>query len=134
MIRLDRTTLENVGHFCYLGSHLSANVDLHDEIQHRLKRAGSAFGRLRERVFQECDIRTDTKMMVYKVIMIPTLLYASETWTPYRQHLKTLEKLHQRCLRSILKIRWEDRRTNVSVLQEANSTSIKTCIIKNQLR
>ena len=75
-----------------------------DEIQHRPKCAGSAFGRLRERVLQERDIRTDTKMMVYKAVVIPTLLYASETWTPYHHHLKTLEKFHQRCLRSILKI------------------------------
>ena len=66
--------------------------------------------------------------------MIPTLLYASETWTTYRQHLKTLENFHQRCLRNILKISWENRKTNISVLNEAKTTSIEAYIIKNQLR
>ena len=46
-IVLGETVLENVDHFPYLGSHLSSSVDLDDEIQHRLKCAGTAFGRLR---------------------------------------------------------------------------------------
>ena len=121
-------------HFQYLGSYLSSNVDITDEIQHRLKCAGTAFGRLRTKVFLDHDIRTNTKILVYKAVVIPTLLYASETWTAYRQHLKTLENFHQRCLRSILKISWENRKTNVSVLNEAKTTSIEAYIIKNQLR
>ena len=50
------------------------------------------------------------------------------------RHLKCLEKYHQRCLRRILKIRWQDRRTNNSVLEETNSTSIEAIIIRHQLR
>ncbi|XP_076053663.1 uncharacterized protein LOC143032667 [Oratosquilla oratoria] len=73
-------------------------------------------------------------MAVYNAVVIPTLLYASETWTTYRRHLDTLEKFHQRCLRSILNISWEDRRTNVSVLKAAKATSIEAHIIKSQLR
>ncbi|XP_029634968.1 uncharacterized protein LOC115210504 [Octopus sinensis] len=63
-IQLEGIPLENVNHFCYLGSHLSAMVDLSDEIQHRLKCAGTAFGKLRTRVFADRDIRTETKLMV----------------------------------------------------------------------
>ncbi|XP_076067758.1 uncharacterized protein LOC143040564 [Oratosquilla oratoria] len=133
-IKLGEISLENVDHFPYLGSHLSSNLDLSDEIQHRLKCAGTAFGRLRNRIFQDHDIRTDTKMAVYNPVVIPTLLYASETWTTYRRHLDTSEKFHQRCLRSILNISWEDRRTNVSVLKAAKATSIEAHIIKSQLR
>lgn len=71
---------------------------------------------------------------MYKAVVIPTLLYTSETWTPYRHHLKSLEKFHQRCLQRVLNISWEDRRTNVSVLQEAKTASIEASITKNQLR
>ncbi len=133
-VELGETVLENVDHFPYLGSHLSSRADLDDEIQHRLKCAGTAFGRLKQRVFQDHDICTDTKMRVYKAVVIPTLLYASETWTTYRRHLKTLEKFHQRCLRSILNVSWEDRRTNTSVLKEAETSSIEALVIKSQLR
>ena len=78
--------------------------------------------------------RISPPMPVYKAVVISTLLYASETWTTYRRPLKALEKFHQRCLRSILNISWEDRRTNISVLKEAKTTSIEAFAIKNQLR
>ena len=133
-LQLGETTLENIHYFPYLGSNLSSNAGLKDEIQHRLRCAGTAFGRIRARVFQDRDIRTDTKVLRYKAVVIPMLLYASETWTTYHQHLKTLENFHQRCLQNILNISWEHRRTNVSVLNEAKATSIEVNIIKNQLR
>ena len=40
--------------------------------------------------------------------------------------MKTLETFNQRCLRKMLHIRWEDRRTNASVLTEVNTTSVLT--------
>ena len=120
--------------FSYLGSYLSSNVDVTDEIQHPLKCAGTAFGRLQTRVFLDHDILANIKTLVYKAVMILTLLYASETWTTYRQHLRTLENFHQCCLRSILNINGENRKTNVSVLNVAKTTSIEAFIIKNQVR
>lgn len=70
-------------------------------------------------------------MSMYKALVIPTLLYASETWTTYR-HLKFFEIFHQRCLRSILNICWEDRRNNISVLVKAKITSIEAIVIKKK--
>ena len=71
--------------------------------------------------------------MVYRAVCITTQLYGSEAWVSYRCHLKTLETLHQRCLRKMFHIRWEDCRTNTSVLTEANTTSIEAMIMQNQL-
>lgn len=50
-----------------------------------------------------------TKVMIYKAACIITLLYESEAWVTYRCHLQTF---HQRCLRKMLHIRREGRRTN----------------------
>ena len=61
--------------------------------------------------------------MVYKSICITTVVY--------RSHLKTLEKFHQRCLRKIHCIRWEDRRTNASILI---TPSIEAMVMHCQLR
>lgn len=133
-IVLQRQTLENVEHFCYLGSHLSSKADRDIEIQHRLQGAGTAFGKLRTRVFRNRDLQIETKIRVYRAIVIPTLLYGSETWTTYSRHIKMLERFHQRCLRAILHVTWEDYRTNVSVLEETSTSSIETLIVKSQLR
>ncbi len=84
-ITLGETALDNVDHFSYLGSHLSSSVDTDDEIQYRLKCTGTAFGCLKRRLFQDHDICTETKVLVYKAVVIPTLLYESETLTTYRR-------------------------------------------------
>ena len=126
--------LKYIEHFPYLGSHLSANANIDAEIQYRLKCASAAFEHLRKRVFDNHDISTPTKLHVYQAVVIPSLLYGCETWTTYRRHLKCLEKYHQRCIRRILGVKWQDRRTNISVLEEANTTSIEAMVLKYQLR
>ena len=133
-LKINNVMLENVDHFPYLGSHLSNQADIDAEIQHRLSCASSSFARLRRRVFDDKDIRSDTKLLVYKAVVLPTLLYGSETWTTYRRHIKSLEKYHQRCLRKLLRITWEDKRTNASILEEAGATTAESIIIHNQLR
>eukprot|EP00061_Rhincodon_typus_P013217 g39446.t1 len=77
-----------------------------EEIQHCLKCASTAFGRLRKRVFENNKIRSNTKLMVYRDVVVPALLYGSETWTAYSRHLKELEQYHQR---SLCKITLGDR-------------------------
>lgn len=133
-IQLDGVTLQNVDHFPYLGSHLSSNAVIDDEIQHRIKCASTSFGRLRKRVFQNKDLRADTKCLVYKAVVMPTLLYGCETWTTHKRHLRCLEQYHQRCLRKILGIKWQDKRTNVSILKQTGLTSVECLIIRHQLR
>lgn len=133
-ITVGDTHLSSVDHFSDLGSCLSCKADLDVETQVRLKSASAAFGSLRDRVFDNRNLYTNTKIKVYKAVILPTLLYGSEAWTTYSRHLKSLERYPQRCLRRILNIKWQDRRTNSSVLKEVNVTSIESYIIKNQLR
>ena len=103
------------------------------EVNHRLSSASGAYARLRTRVFGDRDLRAQTKLSAYKAVILPTLLYGAESWTTYSRHLKTLEVFHQTALRKILRINWEDRRTNTSILEEVNMPSITTIIAK-QLR
>ncbi|KAL7834458.1 hypothetical protein SRHO_G00287050 [Serrasalmus rhombeus] len=133
-IVINNIRLENVDQFQYLGSFLPSKADIDDEIDFRLSCASRAFSRLRKRVFENRDLQSKTKILVYKAVVLPTLLYASEAWTTYSRHLKALETYHQRCLRKILRIRWEDRRTNTSVLEEAHISTITATIAQNQLR
>ncbi|XP_062862816.1 uncharacterized protein LOC134324867 [Trichomycterus rosablanca] len=133
-ISIDNIRLENVDHFPYLGSLLSSKTVIDDEIDHRLSCASGVFLRLRKRVFENRDLQAKTKILVYKAVVLPTLLYGSEAWTTYSRHLKALEAYHQQCLRKILRISWEDRRTNNSILEEADISTITATIAQNQLR
>ena len=69
-LTIGNKALENVDHFPYFGSHLSSKADIQDEIQYRLNCAGAAYGRLRTRVFQNRNIQTDTKLAVYKAVVL----------------------------------------------------------------
>ena len=133
-ITVNETPVENVEEFPHLGSLLSTKANIDAEVNHRISCASAAFGKLRKRVFENKDILVNTKILVYKAVILPTLLYASESWTVYARHLKQLEKYHQRCLRRILQVTWEDKRTNTSILGEAKCNFIETMLIKNQLR
>jgi hypothetical protein len=81
--------LENL---TYLGSIVSSNTYVDAEISHRIQQAAAAFGKLKSRVFQDGDIRLDTKIKVYKAIIVTALLHGSETWTTYQRHISELEK------------------------------------------
>uniref|UniRef100_W5LW94 Reverse transcriptase domain-containing protein n=1 Tax=Lepisosteus oculatus TaxID=7918 RepID=W5LW94_LEPOC len=123
--------VEVVDHFPYLGSHLSQKATIEEEVQHRISYASYAsisFGKLRHRVFENCDLKMETRIKVYKAVCIIALLYGNEAWVTYCCHLKTLERFHQCCFQ-----RWEDSRTNSSVLIEEKMRSIEAMIPQNQL-
>nr|KAG5705334.1 hypothetical protein BaRGS_011106 [Batillaria attramentaria] len=133
-ISIDGTQLSNVESFKYLGSTISCDGSLDKEIDARISKASQALGRLRNTVFNQHNIRLSTKLKVYNAVVLPSLLYGCESWTSYRRHIKQLEKFHMRALRSILGIRWQDRITNLEVLDRAQSCSIESMLLKAQLR
>ena len=68
-----------VDKFTYLGSTVSGLVHIDDEVNAGIAKASAAFGRLRGSVWDRSGIRLDTKLKVYKAVVLPTLLYACET-------------------------------------------------------
>ena len=76
--------LKAVDKFTYLGSTLSRGVVIDDEVEARLAKASSAFGRLTSNVWNRRGIMRKTKIKVYRAVVLTTLLYGSETWTVYR--------------------------------------------------
>ena len=120
--------------FTYLGSCTNSSATLDNELSLRIAKASSAFGRLRHRLWKDRGIKLQTKISVYLSIIIPTLLYASETWTLYRKHINLLDAFHMRCLRSILGVSLKDKLTNNEILSKCSCTGIESMLMKSQLR
>ena len=93
--------LQVVDKFTYLGSTLSRVVHIDDEVNARIAKASAAFGRLRGSIWDRSGIRLDTKLKVYSSVVLPTLLYACETWTVYQRHARRLN--HTSCLKKTSK-------------------------------
>ena len=126
--------LQMVDKFTYLESTLSRFVHIDDEVNARIAKASAAFGRLRRSIWDRSGIRLDTKLKVYRSVVLPTVLYACETWTVYQRHAKRLNHFHTSCLRKLLKIKWLDRIPDTEVLKRAGMQSIHTLLKLAQLR
>ena len=127
-ITLKGQRLQVVDKFTYLGSTLSRVVHIDDEVNARIAKASAAFGRLRGSVWDRSGIRLDTKLKVYKAVVLPALLYACETWTVYQRHAKRLNHFHTSCVRKLLKIKWQDGIPDTEVLKRAGMQSVHTLL------
>ena len=120
--------------FPYLGSTMSNTATIDDEINLRVARASASFGRLRDRVWNRRGLSFETKLQVYRAVVLPSLLYGSETWTVYARHERQLQSFHMRCLRQILRVKWQDCIPDTEILQRSHSRAIGSMLMDSQLR
>ena len=80
-IVIGRRNIEIVHSFPYLGSLLTSSATSLEDINSRIGAANASFGCLNKKVFNKYNLTIDTKSMVYRSVVLPTLLYGSETWT-----------------------------------------------------
>nr|XP_014347725.1 PREDICTED: uncharacterized protein LOC106704677 [Latimeria chalumnae] len=123
IITIDGTALAVVDKFTYLGSTMSRNVLL-DKVSHRIAKATSVFGSFRDELWNKRGIQLSTKLQVYQAVVVPMLLYACKTWTPYYHHTTQLDRFHLTCLCKIM-IKWQEKIPNTEVLSRAGMTGIE---------
>ena len=133
-VSINKTELNAVQYFKYLGSIISSDAKFEKEIDHRLSAANRAFGRLHKRVWRNKELRQETKINLYRAVVLSTLLYGSESWVTYSHHIRILERFHQRCLRTILQLKWWDYVSDITVLERSKQTSIEALLLKRRLR
>nr|VZI39499.1 unnamed protein product [Spirometra erinaceieuropaei] len=103
-ISVNGTQLQVVENFPYLGSTLSRNTKIDDEVANRISKASQAFGRLQSTVWNRHGFQLSTKLKMYKAVILTTLLYGVETWTVYAKQARRLNHFHLSCLRRILRL------------------------------
>ena len=128
-------TVDTVDKFTYLGSTLSWNVVIDDEVKARLARAGVAFGRLYKNVWNVWNrrgITTETKIMVYRAVILTTLLYGCDAWTVYQRHARKLNNFYTTGLRKLMRMKWQEKIPDAEVLTRAGLLSVYTMLMKSQ--
>ena len=116
-ILADGNKLNSVMEFTYLGSTISSDGCIDDEIQRRMPKTSASFGRLRQRLWNNHHVSMRVKGKIYRAIVLSTLLYGAEAWTVYRRQVKKLHAFMMRHLRSIMRITWMDKVTNKEILE-----------------
>ena len=85
-------------------------------------------------VWERNGIKPDMKLKFNKAVVLPTLLYACETWTVYQRHAKSINHFHLSCLRKLLKIKRQNKIPDTHVLKKAGMQSMHTVLELAQLR
>nr|VZI51731.1 unnamed protein product [Spirometra erinaceieuropaei] len=109
-ISVNGNQLQVVENFPYLGSTLSHNTKIDDEVANRISKASQAFGRLHSTVWNRHGLQLSTKLKMYKAVILPT------------------------CLRRILRLNWQDRIPDTEVLARTGILSIYAILKQMQLR
>ena len=109
---VDGNKLNSVLEITYLGSKISSNGCIDDEIHRRMAKTSAPFGRLRQRLWNNHHVSMRVKDKIYRTIVLSTLLYGAEAWTVYRRQVKKLHAFLMRHLRSIMSITWMDKVIN----------------------
>jgi len=79
-LTINGTDIEHVDNFQYLGSYMSNDGDVTYDMCTRIEKASSVFRRLRP-IWRSCTIISkNTKLRLYTSVVIPTAIYAGETW------------------------------------------------------
>nr|VZH96724.1 unnamed protein product [Spirometra erinaceieuropaei] len=105
-ISVNGTQLHVVENFPYLGSTLSINTKIDDEVVRRILKASQAFGRRQSTVWNRHGLQLNTKLKMYKAVILLMLLYGAETWTVYTKQALRLNQFDLSCLRPILRLNW----------------------------
>ena len=134
VVEVNGEALKTTSTFTYLGSTITSKNSSDAEINRRTQAACKAFGSFQQRLWSRHDIKLSTKIKVYNAAVLPSLLYSTETMVLYRKHIKQLTQVQLRHLRQIMKIKWQDRVPDVSVLERAEAVSVEALITSAQLR
>ena len=119
--------------FKYLGSVISANGNADDDINMKIGKTAANFKKM-NKIWSSTTISTRLKIRLYHAIILPCLLYASETWRITVKLAKKLNAFHQKCLRRILYISHGDHVSNDEIIRKTKSDTLIKMITTRRLK
>ena len=126
--------LESVEVVKYLGVMISGDGRMEEEIRSRIGKAARVIGVLNEPVWKRKELSRRTKLRVYNAIVVPTLVYGSETWVLNKQQESAIQAVEMRVLRRIAEKRMVDRVRNVEIREELKQEGVLEKVKRSQVR
>jgi hypothetical protein len=119
--------VECVRQFTYLGSSISSESGSRAEQLRRIGIASSVMQSL-SCIWKSSTLTLRTKIRLYSILVIPVLLYGSETWTMTKADCSKLQAFHMRCQRRIIGVCWQDKVRNTEVVKKTNLSNVDEII------
>jgi len=106
-VRVDNSTFERVEEFKYLGTTLTNQNSIAEEIKSRF-RSGSACFHSVQNLLSSKLLSKNLKIKIYRTIILPVVLYRRETWSLTLREERKLRMFENMALRRIFGPRWDE--------------------------
>ncbi|BHF60249.1 hypothetical protein SprV_0100321200 [Sparganum proliferum] len=80
-INVNGVQLQVVDNFTYMSGPLSNNTKIDDEVARRISKVRQALSCLRNTIWNRHGLYLNTRLKMYKAVILRTLLYGADTWT-----------------------------------------------------
>ena len=108
----------------YLGTLITGEGGISNEIKTRLQKARAAFSQLNQ-IWKSNIFSKKTKVKIYNSNVKPVFLYGSECWKINATEMKKCEAFQNRCLRRIMKIYWPNTISNNQLHKLSGTTKLE---------
>ncbi|KAL2612209.1 hypothetical protein R1flu_023901 [Riccia fluitans] len=132
-VMVGQQQLEEVDKFTYLGSVLTNDGDADHDVACEIAKVGAVFQRLLP-IWLTQKINLTTKIHLLNSIVIPTAIYASETWKTSAKIERRLNVAQQRWLRRILQVSYQDCITNEEIHRQTATRPLKEIVAERRIR
>ena len=112
--QIDGETVVTVADFIFLGSKITADSDCSHEIKRHLLFGRKAMTNL-DIILKSRDVTLPTKVHLVKANVFPVVMYV---WTIKKAECQKTDAFELWCWRRLLRLPWNTRRSNQSILKE----------------
>ena len=131
---IDGETVETVSEFIFWGSKITADGECSHEIKRRLLLGRKVMTNL-DSILKSRDLTLQTKVCLVKAMVLPVVMYGSESWTIKKAKCQRIDVFELWCWRRLLTVPWTARRSNQSILKEVNPEySLEGLMLKLKLQ
>ena len=132
--QIDGETMETVTGFIFGGSKITADCDCSHDIKRRLLLGKKVMTNLAS-IFKSRHITLPTKFPLVKAMFFPVVMHGCESWTIKKAERWRIDAFEWWCWRRLLKIPWNARRSNQSIVKEITPEySLKRLMLKLKLQ
>ena len=125
--------LESVAKFIYLRSELEEEGDVETDVNNRQGKAAGVF-RWLNNIWRSSTFNLNTKLKLYMSVVVPTAIYACETWKSTARIQHKLNVFHRRNLRRIIGVTWKDHVTNIEALTRTGQRSLQDIVTERSFK
>ena len=104
------------------------------DITSRIGKAASAMYRLSNELFRKHRISIQTKINMYRALVVSVLLYGSEAWATTIADRRRLDVFDMRCQRRLQRVFWQQHISNHSIRERTKQPTTSSLLRQRRLR